>query len=130
MYRVEYPGQLMPSERDSDDCATPFYEMGYTGLASHGQDVGSMPVHGSSSRRIQGPVAAGLLATQQRPGLGLLGLNDPIACRRQGAILEPSFVSTIAKETWKMSLTQVWSYTAGRYNGWCPFELMMNIVTS
>ena len=27
-----------------DDCAEPFYELNYTGLASHGKDVGSFPL--------------------------------------------------------------------------------------
>jgi hypothetical protein len=101
-----------------DYCALTFYEMNYTGFAFHGKDVGSIAVNGSTSSTIQGKVAAGVLTTQQGPGIGLLGLNVPSECRDHSAIkLSPSFMSVLRNETAKRGLTYVWSYTAGRYNG-------------
>jgi hypothetical protein len=99
-----------------DYCAAQFYEMNYTGFAFHGKDIGSISINGSTSQKIQGPVAAGVLTTQQQPSLGLLGLNEPTECRSHASwTLSPSFMNVIRNETAKRNLAHVWSYTAGHY---------------
>lgn len=120
LYAANGTSPLGPANEWSFDyCASLFYEMSYTGFALHGHDVGSISIVGSTSQTIQGPVAAGVLTTQQRPGLGLLGLNVPTGCRRHSDInLSPSFLSVIKNETAKSNLAWIWSYTAGRYTGW------------
>jgi hypothetical protein len=118
LYGANGTSPLGPADEWTFDyCALPFYEMNYTGFAFHGQDIGSILINGSTSQKIQGRVAAGVLTTQQRPSLGLLGLNEPTECRSHSSInLSPSFMSVIKNETSKRDLAYVWSYTAGRYN--------------
>jgi hypothetical protein len=118
LYGANGTSPLGPTNEWSFDyCASPFYEMRYTGFSFHGQDVGSIPINGSTSQRIQGRVAAGMLTTRQLPGLGLFGLNTPTQCRSHSAInLSPSFMSVMQNETTKRGLEYVWSYTAGQYN--------------
>lgn len=115
-YLIQSNGRVIDGKLP-DDCLAPFVGIGYTGIAIHGKDVGSVPILGSKDLTIEGKVAAGLLATEQRPSLGLLGLNDPTGCRSPGLSLLPSFISVMEQETIKKNLTWLWSYTAGRYNG-------------
>lgn len=125
MYGVDGPFNLT-----QDGCASRFAEMKYTGLASHAKDVGLIPMSGSKSGKLQVPLAVGLLATQQKPGLGLLGLSEPTECQASGGSFSTSFVSVMEEEVMERNLSWAWSYTAGRYNGQLPLKLMITVETN
>jgi hypothetical protein len=114
----------------SDGCASFFRGSGYTAPAVtvHGKDIGSVSIN-PPTESIHGPVAARVVSSYKRPELGYLGLNAPPECFGNDTSSSPSFVSAIKDEVAKRNLSWIWSYTAGRYNGWCRLEQLDPQVT-